>query len=595
MSRLTLSATLLLGLAAAAVSQTATISEIGLQGFYNLNSYNYGQPFSTVRVGVKLTNPHTAPVTLDLKLSVSQKDSRVRQEDEFTASVVLQPSEVRSLDLPVPVMFPNPVLALDVRTPDGQLVTHQTNSLEYLRHESLVLLLCLDDKTCNQILGAITSSGTEEDRTRKTKRYTFLVLKNPPEAWWIYGPAHSIILARSAAQLAANQRDALEGYLRQDGRLLLLDSAVGPGFLDPYRTAAPRGTLQNVGAGELLRFADSADIASFFNRAVREQPENGQDWAVTQFTKNGPYAGGLIYWPRNHFATVFEFPTLGWLIFWICAYILIVGPINFLVLTRIHRRDLAWITVPAIALAFALGIYLTSVAKRPSSIALDELGTYVMDDVQPRASATVEMRVSSPKPQDLTLVVPGDDVWNAGGRPLTPFAGFSVFDRETNFGDGWSVRLLPQRELSMRLLQWSFQDLTFSGIRTFPGNVRRLDGNHLANQTGLSFREAVLVENGFLYDLGAVGAGAVVNAHPGVPEDTGDHPTPQWNGVFSRARARDPLSHDGLKAYLAGMARTHKAAFAGLAEAPVLDASLPGHTSTHHQYVVVIVHFEDAP
>ena len=52
-----------------------------------------------------------------------------------------------------------------------------------------------------------------------------------------------------------------------------------------------------------------------------------------------------------------QVPSLPWLLFAILGFALLVGPVNFFVLSRLGKRDLAWVTIPAIALVAVVGFW----------------------------------------------------------------------------------------------------------------------------------------------------------------------------------------------------------------------------------------------
>jgi hypothetical protein len=68
-----------------------------------------------------------------------------------------------------------------------------------------------------------------------------------------------------------------------------------------------------------------------------------------------------------------QLPSLGLLLVVLVGYILAIGPINYFVLRRRDRRELAWITMPATILVFAIGAYLLGTSLRGSSIVVNEL------------------------------------------------------------------------------------------------------------------------------------------------------------------------------------------------------------------------------
>jgi hypothetical protein len=55
---------------------------------------------------------------------------------------------------------------------------------------------------------------------------------------------------------------------------------------------------------------------------------------------------------------------LGWLAVFLVIYVILIGPANYLVLRRLDRKELLWITVPALALIFGLAGFALSVGNR---------------------------------------------------------------------------------------------------------------------------------------------------------------------------------------------------------------------------------------
>lgn len=58
-------------------------------------------------------------------------------------------------------------------------------------------------------------------------------------------------------------------------------------------------------------------------------------------------------------------PSLPWLGGFLLAYVLLVGPLNGFVLSRIGRRELAWLTIPAVTVVFATGAYAGASGAQP--------------------------------------------------------------------------------------------------------------------------------------------------------------------------------------------------------------------------------------
>jgi hypothetical protein len=68
-----------------------------------------------------------------------------------------------------------------------------------------------------------------------------------------------------------------------------------------------------------------------------------------------------------------QLPPVGGLLVLLAAYILVVGPLNYLVLRRIDRRELAWISVPVFVLGFAAAAYGYGSVLRGSDVIVNEV------------------------------------------------------------------------------------------------------------------------------------------------------------------------------------------------------------------------------
>lgn len=64
-------------------------------------------------------------------------------------------------------------------------------------------------------------------------------------------------------------------------------------------------------------------------------------------------------------------PSIWQLILFLLLYMLIIGPINFIVLRRINRRELAWVTIPALVLLFSAITFLTGFRTRGNTTTLN--------------------------------------------------------------------------------------------------------------------------------------------------------------------------------------------------------------------------------
>jgi hypothetical protein len=81
------------------------------------------------------------------------------------------------------------------------------------------------------------------------------------------------------------------------------------------------------------------------------------------------------------------------------AYIALIGPINYLVLRRIDRREWAWFTMPSLIVVFAVGAYGFGAALRGSEVVVNEIATVRGAAGATTGSAQVYLGVFSPSRQ----------------------------------------------------------------------------------------------------------------------------------------------------------------------------------------------------
>lgn len=88
-------------------------------------------------------------------------------------------------------------------------------------------------------------------------------------------------------------------------------------------------------------------------------------------------------------------PTSGLLIL-LGAYILVIGPLNYIVLRRLDRREWAWLTMPAVVIGFAVTALVYGTALRGTDIVVNELAIVRGAPDTTEASAQVYFGVFSP-------------------------------------------------------------------------------------------------------------------------------------------------------------------------------------------------------
>ena len=91
----------------------------------------------------------------------------------------------------------------------------------------------------------------------------------------------------------------------------------------------------------------------------------------------GPWANGIQdgYAATQAVASIpgLRLPSVWQLLLFLFAYTLVIGPINFLVLRRLRRRELAWVTIPVLVLLFSAITFFTGFRTRGGAAVLNEM------------------------------------------------------------------------------------------------------------------------------------------------------------------------------------------------------------------------------
>src|SRR5205085_5045297 len=66
-------------------------------------------------------------------------------------------------------------------------------------------------------------------------------------------------------------------------------------------------------------------------------------------------------------------PSVGVLFCFLVGYILVIGPLNYLLLRRLRRLEWAWLTVPLTVLIFAGGLYVVGFGLRGGQSQIDQV------------------------------------------------------------------------------------------------------------------------------------------------------------------------------------------------------------------------------
>ena len=254
--------------------------------------------------------------------------------------------------------------------------------------------------------------------------------------------------------LSSDQLGALRGWLALGGRLIIVGGTAGPsvlsGFPDAILPYRPSST-EDVAAASLTSLVGGAPAAATDVPALAGSLDHGRALVTSGdrvIAADASYGSGSVtlvgfdptvgwiadskstgqLWrglvpPRTSAATsmiddsqilgaVQQFPNvalppIGGLLLLLLGYIVLIGPINYLVLRRLDRREWAWITMPILIALFAVGAYGFGSALRGSDIIVNEVAIVRGAPDATEGSAQVYFGIFSPTRGTYQVALPG--------------------------------------------------------------------------------------------------------------------------------------------------------------------------------------------
>lgn len=268
-----------------------------------------------------------------------------------------------------------------------------------------------------------------------------------------------------ADRLSSDQLTALRGWVANGGRLIIAGGTGGPNTLAafpdallPYRPTATTEIPASALAGLLGEIPDNAvslpalsgelaegrALATVGDRVVAAERSYGTGqvtllgfdpgWIVDPDTGDRLWRrllpprsfGGLVFSDDNMLVSAVSqlpslaLPPIGGLMILLGAYILLIGPINYLVLRRLDRREWAWLTMPVLVVAFTIGAYGIGSALRGNEVIVNEVAIVAGAPGATEGTGQVYVGIFSPSRGRYQVSVPGGALLSA---PINDFFG----------------------------------------------------------------------------------------------------------------------------------------------------------------------------
>ncbi len=166
-------------------------------------------------------------------------------------------------------------------------------------------------------------------------------------------------------------------------------------------------------------------------------------------------------------------PPIGALLVLLAGYIVLVGPVNYLVLRYLDRREWAWVTVPVLIAVFTVGAFGIGALLRGSDVILNEVAIVRGAPGTDAAVAQSYLGIFSPSRATFQLRVPGDALL-ASPMNGDVSGGGGTADLDVLQGDPSRVRDLAVGFGSMRTVR---AEASTTGPRV--SATLELDGGHI--------------------------------------------------------------------------------------------------------------------
>jgi hypothetical protein len=192
-------------------------------------------------------------------------------------------------------------------------------------------------------------------------------------------------------------------------------------------------------------------------------------------------------------------------------YILAVGPINYFILRRFKRRELAWVTVPALVVVFSAGAYFTGYQVRGGEASLHRLAVVQVWPNADQARVDGLVGVFSPRRTQYDVVFgPG---FLARPMPLdTGSPGGNSFTVRQSDGTVIPAVRLEVGAVEPFVVQGQVPAPAFDSSLTLDVNNSQVTlQGQVTNHSAVGLKDAVLLAPGGVQRLGDLAPGGVAN------------------------------------------------------------------------------------
>ncbi len=268
-------------------------------------------------------------------------------------------------------------------------------------------------------------------------------------------------------------------------------------------------------------------------------------------SKGGPVPQGglrlsssLAYGLRN--LPMLDLPSLKLLGVLLLIYVVLIGPLNYFILRRFDRRELAWVTVPLIVVLFAGSAYVFAFKGKGRDVITNSMAIVRLDPTAGTARAQTYVGVFAPSRRSYRVTLEGTALVSPlaaydGGMPApttTTGAKAPLACRIKTGGRATTIDFVDMR-------MWSMQSFMVDRGVTSPGTIDsalHTEGDHVVgtvtNHTKLTLKDAFVL-TGFGYqELGDVQPGQIVKVDFGLTVTNTNYGNAMLNQIMTQFNAK---------------------------------------------------------
>ncbi len=316
------------------------------------------------------------------------------------------------------------------------------------------------------------------------------------------------LLGGGPVEVATGTPTSAPAWLAAGAQPLLLERRVGAGVVtlatfdwnqEPVAGWSGTGPLLRQLIARAVFGSDSSSQTTLYAGGPGPVPFGGQS---TIGTRSGALSSTLGNLPG------LDLPSLQLTGALVLLYVLLVGPVNYLVLGAMRRRALAWVTVPLIAVIAAGGAYGAGVFTKGRSVQANQITILHLQPGWDRAYQETYTGIMAPSRGDYQATITGSRLL------ISPIANNGAYDVSA-FGTGSrsGIRIdVDNNNVTLAgMTAFALSGFATESLSSAPQLAAHIQLGTIENRSNLAFTDAVLIMGDNFQTFGALRPGAMTS------------------------------------------------------------------------------------